>query len=84
MSLLACVFSMGIIMRLFAASMDVYTSVIISIGVYIGVHISMAVFAYVFINIDAYVGLYIEGFRPEWSISAFCTFEKNEFESLEL
>ena len=28
--------------------------------------------------------LYIEGFRPEWSISAFCTFEKNGFESLEL
>ena len=27
---------------------------------------------------------YIEGFRPEWSISAFCTFEKNGFESLEL
>ena len=29
-------------------------------------------------------GAHIEGFRPEWSISAFCTFEKNEFESLEL
>ena len=27
---------------------------------------------------------YIEGFRPEWSISALCTFEKNEFETLDL
>ena len=28
--------------------------------------------------------VHIKGFRPEWSISAFCTFEKNGFESLEL
>ena len=37
-----------------------------------------------YIYIYIYIYVHNSSFRPEWSISAFCTFEKNGFESLEL